>query len=72
MNPVPLRKRPAYAALEAHLEKTRGTHLRRLFEGDPGRAERMSVYSAYMTALRVCRKISRSFLEYGMLLWYGR
>jgi glucose-6-phosphate isomerase len=38
----PLTKRPAWKALEAHHEKVRGLHLRRLFAEDPERGERMT------------------------------
>ncbi len=35
-------KRPAWAALQAHHASTKGTHLRELFAGDPGRGTRMT------------------------------
>jgi glucose-6-phosphate isomerase len=38
----PLTRRPAWKALEAHHEKVRGLHLRRLFAEDPERGERMT------------------------------
>jgi glucose-6-phosphate isomerase len=37
----PLTKRKAWQALQAHHEKIRGLHLRKLFAEDPGRGERM-------------------------------
>jgi glucose-6-phosphate isomerase len=42
----PLRERPAWAALDAHYEAIRDTHLRELFAADPGRGERMSAEGA--------------------------
>ncbi len=42
MSLAPLRRRPAWTALEGHYEKTKTLHLRDLFGGDPGRAERMT------------------------------
>jgi glucose-6-phosphate isomerase len=39
----PLTKRPAWKALEAHHQKVRGLHLRKLFADDPKRGERMTV-----------------------------
>jgi glucose-6-phosphate isomerase len=39
--PAPLREVPAWAELQAHYEKIRGTHLRELFAADPGRGERL-------------------------------
>ncbi|MDT4893811.1 MAG: glucose-6-phosphate isomerase [Pseudonocardiales bacterium] len=41
-HPVPLIERPAWAALRAHLESVRTTHLRTLFAQDPGRGERLT------------------------------
>src|SRR5215470_11516124 len=38
----PLLERPAWKALEAHYEKIRELHLRRLFADDPGRGERLT------------------------------
>ncbi len=38
----PLTSRAAWKALEAHHEKTRGLHLRKLFADDPKRGERMT------------------------------
>jgi hypothetical protein len=35
MNILPLRKRPAWSALEAHHREVKGLHLRQLFAGDP-------------------------------------
>src|SRR6516162_10646210 len=46
MEPAPLRKRPAWAALEAHQRQLAGRHLRELFAGDPGRGERLAVDGA--------------------------
>jgi glucose-6-phosphate isomerase len=40
---VPLTRRPAWGALEAHYQKLRDMHLRTLFAGDPGRGERLAV-----------------------------
>ena len=40
---VPTNKRPAWKALEAHYNKIRGVHLRKLFADDPARGERMTV-----------------------------
>jgi glucose-6-phosphate isomerase len=42
----PLRERPAWAALDAHYEAIRDTHLRELFASDPGRGERMTAAGA--------------------------
>ncbi len=42
----PLRSRPAWGALSAHYETTRGTHLRELFTADPTRGERMTAEAA--------------------------
>src|SRR5262249_45501612 len=39
----PVTKRPAWRALEAHSQKVRGLHLRKLFADDPKRGERMAV-----------------------------
>ncbi len=39
---APLTERPAWKALEAHYQQVRELHLRKLFEDDPGRGERMS------------------------------
>src|SRR6202040_3549867 len=35
-------KRPAWAALQAHFQSTKTTHLRDLFASDPGRGTRMT------------------------------
>ena len=43
---VPTNKRPAWKALEAHYNKIRGVHLRKLFADDPARGERMTVEAA--------------------------
>ena len=40
---LPLRQRPAFKALEAHYEKLRDVHLRKLFADDPRRGERMTL-----------------------------
>jgi len=42
----PLRKTPAWAALEEHAADIRETHLRELFAADPARGERMTVEAA--------------------------
>jgi len=42
----PLRERPAWAALDAHYEAIRDTHLRELFASDPERGERMTAAGA--------------------------
>jgi glucose-6-phosphate isomerase len=42
----PLRRRPAWSALEAHRERTQGLHLRQLFADDPERGERMTAEGA--------------------------
>jgi len=42
----PLRSRPAWKALETHHQAMKGVHLRRLFAGDPARAERMTAEGA--------------------------
>ena len=39
---VPLRQRPAWAALEAHHRELEGRHLRELFAEDPDRGERLT------------------------------
>jgi len=46
MTPVPLRQRPAWAALEAHHRQLQGRHLRDLFAEDPGRGERLTAEDA--------------------------
>ena len=43
---LPLRQRPAWAALEAHHAEIAGTHLRDLFAADPGRGDRMHAEAA--------------------------
>jgi glucose-6-phosphate isomerase len=42
----PLRRRPAWTALEAHYEQVKGLHLRQLFADDPERGERMTAEGA--------------------------
>src|SRR5215218_3811804 len=44
--PVPLRSRPAWSALERHHAEMRDRHLRELFAEDPDRGERMAVEAA--------------------------
>ena len=39
---LPLRERPAWAALERHADEVRGLHLRDLFASDPTRGERLT------------------------------
>ena len=46
MSTMPLRTRPAWAALEQHHEQVRELHLRDLFAGDPGRGERLAAEGA--------------------------
>ncbi len=46
MPPVPLRQRPAWAALAAHHHQIQGLHLRQLFASDPARAERLTAEAA--------------------------
>ena len=46
MADVPLRERPAYAALAAHYAKIEGHHLRDLFAADPERGERLIAEAA--------------------------
>ncbi|HZY02701.1 MAG TPA: glucose-6-phosphate isomerase [Anaeromyxobacteraceae bacterium] len=46
MPPVPLRLRPAWAALAAHYQQMRGLHLRQLFASDPARGERLTLEAA--------------------------
>jgi glucose-6-phosphate isomerase len=43
---TPPRERPAWAALTAHHEAIRGTHLRELFAQDPARGERLTAEGA--------------------------
>src|SRR6516162_1756470 len=42
----PITQRPAWKALDAHYQKLRGLHLRKLFADDPTRGERMTVEAA--------------------------
>jgi glucose-6-phosphate isomerase len=42
MNILPLRKRPAWSALEAHHREMKGLHLRQLFADDPERGKRLT------------------------------
>jgi glucose-6-phosphate isomerase len=46
MSTIPLPDRPAWKALEAHSQKMRDVHLRRLFADDPGRGERLTAEGA--------------------------
>jgi len=46
MSILPLRKRPAWSALEVHHQKMKGLHLRQLFAEDPGRGERLTAEAA--------------------------
>src|SRR6201994_3317657 len=46
MSLPPLRKRPAWTALEAHHQKMKGLHLRQLFAEDPKRGEQFSAEGA--------------------------
>jgi glucose-6-phosphate isomerase len=43
---LPLRERPAYAALAEHYAKLEGRHLRELFDEDPARGERLCAEAA--------------------------
>jgi len=43
MSVLPLRKRPAWQALEAHFQQVQQLHLRKLFADDPKRAEKLSL-----------------------------
>jgi glucose-6-phosphate isomerase len=45
-NKVPLTKRPAWKALQAHYRDVRGLHLRQLFADDPKRGERLTAEAA--------------------------
>jgi len=45
----PLTKRPAWKALEAHYQKLRELHLRRLFADDPTRGERLTAEAVGIT-----------------------
>ena len=44
--PTPLTHRPAWKALEAHYQKIRDQHLRRLFADDPNRGKRFTLEAA--------------------------
>jgi glucose-6-phosphate isomerase len=46
MNLAPLRRRPAWTALESHHRQIERLHLRQLFADDPGRGERMVLEAA--------------------------
>ena len=46
MSALPLQKRPAWSALEAHYQTIKGMHLRQLFSDDATRGERFSVEGA--------------------------
>jgi glucose-6-phosphate isomerase len=46
MSSIPLRRRPAWTALEAHHRQVQDLHLRQLFEDDPRRGERMIACAA--------------------------
>jgi glucose-6-phosphate isomerase len=46
MSPLPLRKRPAWSALEAHYQTMKGLHLRQLFADDAGRGTRLVAEAA--------------------------
>lgn len=46
LNLLPLRERPAWAALEAHHEQLKARHLCELFAEDPRRGDRMAVEAA--------------------------
>jgi len=46
MNPVSLRQRPAWDALEAHYLELKPRHLRHLFDEDPGRGKRLTAEAA--------------------------
>ncbi|HXP21998.1 MAG TPA: glucose-6-phosphate isomerase [Streptosporangiaceae bacterium] len=46
MTIMPLRSRPAWAALQEHHQKVGGLHLRELFASDPGRGERLTAQAA--------------------------
>jgi glucose-6-phosphate isomerase len=46
MSVVPLRRRPAWSALDAHHRTLKDVHLRRLFADDPKRGERMTLDAA--------------------------
>jgi glucose-6-phosphate isomerase len=46
MSTTPLRQRPAWKALEAHYQKAKELHLRKLFADDPRRGERLTAEAA--------------------------
>ena len=46
MSIAPLRRRPAWTALETHYQTVKGAHLRQLFADDPKRGERMTAEAA--------------------------
>ncbi|MGE5141198.1 MAG: glucose-6-phosphate isomerase [Rudaea sp.] len=46
MNPIPLTRRPAWLALQAHYDKIKDAHLRDLFANDPARGTRLRVQAA--------------------------
>jgi glucose-6-phosphate isomerase len=46
MSVMPLRERKAWQALQRHYDEIAGRHLRDLFAGDPGRAERLTAEGA--------------------------
>ena len=46
MSAMPLRERKAWQALQRHYDEIAGRHLRDLFAGDPGRAERLTAEAA--------------------------
>lgn len=46
MKLLPLRQRPAWAALETHYHELKKRHLRQLFAEDPGRGERLTAEAA--------------------------
>jgi glucose-6-phosphate isomerase len=46
MSILPLRKRPAWSALEAHHQKMKGLQLKQLFVEDPSRGERLAAEGA--------------------------
>ena len=50
MSQTPLRRRPAWQALERHHASIRDTHLRDLFAADPGRGDRMWLEAAGLYA----------------------
>jgi glucose-6-phosphate isomerase len=46
MSSAPTLDHPAWKALAAHYQQTKGLHLRQLFEQDPGRGERLAIEAA--------------------------